>query len=195
MPSAVHAIGDQANRRVLDAFQKARAIEPPDRRMVHRIEHAQLLDPVDIPRFAQLGIVASMQPIHCTSDMHAAGRLWGARSRYAYAWRSLLDSGAALAFGSDAPVETPNPFVGIHAAVTRQDEHDQPEGGWYPEERLTVEEAVRAYTEGAALSAPYLPGVTGTLTAVRWPTCSSSTGTSSRSSQPRSRASSHLLLL
>jgi predicted amidohydrolase YtcJ len=96
--------------------------------------------------------------------MHAADRLWGRRSRYGYAWRSLLDAGALLAFGSDAPVETPNPFVGIHAAVTRQDADDLPPEGWYPEERLTVEEAVRAYTEGAARSAPYLPGVTGTLT-------------------------------
>jgi hypothetical protein len=132
--------------------------------MPHRIEHAQLVHPDDIPRFSRLGVVASMQPIHATSDMHAADRLWGARSRYGYAWKSLLDAGAHIAFGSDAPVETPNPFAGIHAAVTRQDEQDQPEGGWYPQERLTVEEAVRAYTEWAALSAPYLPGVTGTLT-------------------------------
>jgi predicted amidohydrolase YtcJ len=160
---AIHAIGDKANRRVLDAFEKARRVEKPGSRLVHRIEHAQLVDPVDIPRFAQLGAVASMQPIHATSDMHAADRLWGDRCRYGYAWRSILDTGALLAFGSDAPVETPDPFAGIHAAVTRQDENDQPEGGWYPEQRLTVEEAVRAYTEWAALSAPYLPGVTGTL--------------------------------
>jgi predicted amidohydrolase YtcJ len=174
IPCAIHAIGDAANRRVLDAFEKSRAVEQgriirvqPDSvyRLVpyHRIEHAQLLHPDDIPRFAQLGVVASMQPIHATSDMHAADRLWGGRSRYSYAWRSLLDAGALLAFGSDAPVETPNPFVGIHAAVTRQDADDRPPGGWYPEERLSVEEAVRAYTEGAARSAPYLPGVTGTL--------------------------------
>jgi predicted amidohydrolase YtcJ len=104
-----------------------------------------------------------MQPIHATSDMHAADRLWGDRSRYSYAWRSVLDSGALLAFGSDAPVETPNPFAGLHAAVTRQDADDHPPEGWYPQERLTVEEAVRAYTENAARSAPYLPRVTGTL--------------------------------
>jgi predicted amidohydrolase YtcJ len=104
-----------------------------------------------------------MQPVHATSDMRAADRLWGQRSRYGYAWKSLLEAGALVAFGSDAPVETPNPFVGIHAAVTRQDADDLPEGGWYPEERLSVEQAVRAYTESAALSAPYLPGVTGTL--------------------------------
>lgn len=165
IPCAIHAIGDAANRRVLDAFEKVKPqldrLLPPD--MPYRIEHAQLVHPDDIPRFARLGVVASMQPIHATSDMHAADRLWGARSRYGYAWRSLLNAGARLAFGSDAPVETPNPFAGIHAAVTRQDADDQPDGGWYPEERLTVEEAVRAYTEWAALSAPYLPGVTGTL--------------------------------
>lgn len=160
IPSAVHAIGDAANRRVLDAFAKARG---SGFELRHRIEHAQLLHPQDIPRFAELGVVASMQPIHATSDMHAADRLWSARARYSYAWRSLLDTGALVAFGSDAPVETPNPFAGIHAAVTRQDENDMPAEGWYPQERLTVEEAARAYTESAARSAPYLPGVTGTL--------------------------------
>jgi predicted amidohydrolase YtcJ len=177
IPCAIHAIGDAANRRVLDAFSKIQSskfkVQSSNRDdglwtldfgLVNRIEHAQLLHPDDIPRFAQLGVVASMQPIHATSDMHAADRLWGARSRYGYAWRSLMDAGALVAFGSDAPVETPNPFAGIHAAVTRQDANDLPEGGWYPEERLTVEEAVRAYTESAARSAPYLPGVTGTLT-------------------------------
>jgi hypothetical protein len=166
IPSAVHAIGDAANRRVLDAFRKSRELVHTDSEsspLIHRIEHAQLLHPDDIPRFAALGVVASMQPIHATSDMHAADRLWGSRARYSYAWRSVLDAGGVLAFGSDAPVETPDPFAGIHAAVTRQDADDQPEGGWYPEERLTVEQAVRAYTEGAAQSAPYLPGVTGTL--------------------------------
>jgi len=177
IPCAIHAIGDAANRRVLDAFAKVQSskfkVQSSSRDeglwtlnfgRVNRIEHAQLLHPADILRFAQLGVVASMQPIHATSDMHAADRLWGARSRYGYAWRSLLDAGALVAFGSDAPVETPNPFAGIHAAVTRQDANDLPEGGWYPQEKLTVEEAVRAYTESAARSAPYLPGVTGTLT-------------------------------
>jgi predicted amidohydrolase YtcJ len=166
IPSAIHAIGDAANRRVLDAFQRASESlghQYDELRLRHRIEHAQLLHPNDIPRFAQLGVVASMQPIHATSDMHAADRLWGQRSRYGYAWRSVLDSGALLAFGSDAPVETPNPFAGIHAAVTRQDRDDHPPDGWYPQERLTVEEAMRAYTESAAHSAPYLPHVTGTL--------------------------------
>lgn len=178
IPAAIHAIGDAANRRVLDAFAKVQGsrlgaesnnFEPGTlnlelRELRNRIEHAQLLHPADIQRFAQLGVVASMQPLHATSDMRAADRLWGERARYGYAWRSLLNAGALLAFGSDAPVESPNPFLGIHAAVTRQDENDQPEEGWYPQERLAVEEAVRAYTQGAAYSAPYLPGVTGTLT-------------------------------
>jgi predicted amidohydrolase YtcJ len=167
IPSAIHAIGDAANRRVLDAFEKAREevmSGTEGNPIIHRIEHAQILHPDDIPRFAALGVVASMQPIHATSDMHAADRLWGKRARYGYAWRSVLDAGGVLAFGSDAPVETPNPFKGIHAAVTRQDANDLPEGGWYPEECLTVEEAVRAYTEAAVQSCPYLPDVTGTLT-------------------------------
>jgi predicted amidohydrolase YtcJ len=164
--SAVHAIGDLANRRVLDAFERVRALEQDwgTAPLVQRIEHVQHLDRADIGRFARLGVVASMQPIHCTSDMFDADRLLGARARYSYALRSLLSSGAALAFGSDAPVETPNPFHGMYAAVTRQDEDGRPAGGWYPEERLTVEEAVRAYTVGAAQASPYLPGVTGTLT-------------------------------
>ena len=159
IPSAIHAIGDAANRRVLDAFAKIENVGG----LTHRIEHVQHLHPIDIPRFGKLGVVASMQPIHATSDMQPADQLLGKRARYSYAWRSLLNTGAVLAFGSDAPVETPDPFAGIHAAVTRQDENDMPLGGWYPEERLTVEEAVRAYTEGAAYSMPYLPGVTGTL--------------------------------
>jgi predicted amidohydrolase YtcJ len=165
IPSAIHAIGDAANRRVLDAFERAREQEKPTSggALRHRIEHAQILHPDDIPRFARLGVAASMQPLHATSDMHAADRLWGSRSRYSYAWRSLLDAGALVAFGSDAPVETPNPFAGIHAAVTRQDADDQPDGGWYPQERVSVEEAVRAYTAWAVQSSPYLPGVTGTL--------------------------------
>ena len=163
IPAAIHAIVDAAKRRGLDAFEKTADPQHGSSSLPNRIEHAQLLHPDDIPRFAQLGVVASMQPVHATSDMHAADRLWGARARYSYAWRSLLDAGALVAFGSDAPVESPNPFLGIHAAVTRQDENDMPQGGWYPEERITVEQAVRAYTRSAALSAPYLPGVTGTL--------------------------------
>ncbi len=143
---AVHAIGDAANRKVLDIFARLRAREG----LRHRIEHAQLLHPDDIPRFGQLGIIASMQPIHATSDMVMADRYWGERARYSYAWRSLLHSGARLAFGSDCPVESLDPLMGIHAAVTRRRASGEPEGGWYPQERLTVAEAVHAYTLGAA---------------------------------------------
>lgn len=146
---AVHAIGDAANRKALDIFaqMRARGVRGGLR---HRIEHAQLLHPDDIPRFKQLGIIASMQPIHATSDMVMADRYWGERARYSYAWRSLLDSGARLAFGSDCPVESLEPLMGIYAAVTRQRASGEPEGGWYPQERLTVAEAVHAYTLGAA---------------------------------------------
>jgi predicted amidohydrolase YtcJ len=146
---AVHAIGDAANRKALDVFARLRA-KAVRGGLRHRIEHAQLLHPDDIPRFKRLGIIASMQPIHATSDMVMADRYWGERARYSYAWRSLLDSGAHLAFGSDCPVESLDPLMGIHAAVTRQRASGEPEGGWYPQERLTVAEAVHAYTWGAA---------------------------------------------
>lgn len=146
---SVHAIGDRANRRVLDAFEKQRqsGVGPGLR---HRIEHVQLLHIDDIPRFKELGIIASVQPIHATQDMYLADQYWGQRAALAYAWRSLLDSGARLSFGSDAPVESMDPLVGIHAAVTRQRANGEPEGGWRPEQRLTVSEAVYGYTLGAA---------------------------------------------
>jgi predicted amidohydrolase YtcJ len=145
---AIHAIGDRANRWVLDAFEAAR---PVARRfgLRQRIEHAQLLHPDDLARLAGLGVVASMQPIHCTSDRDAADRYWGRRARYAYAFRSLADSGAVLAFGSDAPVETLDVLRGLHAAVFRRDPADGRDP-WYPQEALTVEGALRAYTNGAA---------------------------------------------
>lgn len=145
----VHAIGDAANRKVLDVFAQWRA-KGVGERLRHRIEHAQLLHPDDISRFKELNIIASMQPIHAISDMMMADRYWGERARYSYAWRSLLDSGARLAFGSDCPVESLDPLMGIHAAVTRQRASGEPEGGWYHQERLTVAEAVHAYTLGAA---------------------------------------------
>ncbi|MBN1484208.1 MAG: amidohydrolase [Chloroflexia bacterium] len=146
----VHAIGDRAVRLSLDAIDRAsREVGPPP--IPHRIEHAQLLHPQDLPRFRELGVVASMQPIHCTSDMPVALRFWGEeRCRYAYAWRSLLDAGALLAFGSDSPVEPLDPWAGIYAAVTRKRADGTPEEGWYSEECLTVEEALRAYTLGPA---------------------------------------------
>ncbi len=146
----VHAIGDRANRNVLDAIESTRSAGK-GLRLRHRIEHAQLLHPDDIPRLARLGVVASMQPIHATQDMLLAERLWGERCAGAYAWRSLLDAGTVLAFGSDAPVEDPDVLKGIHAAVTRRRADGSPgPQGWHPEQRISVEEAVRAYTVGAA---------------------------------------------
>jgi predicted amidohydrolase YtcJ len=159
LSSTIHAIGDRANHDVLDVFAAVRAeeklrAEEPTRRLRHRIEHVQLLHPDDFTRLAQLNIIASMQPIHATSDMLIADKYWGQRSAGAYAWRTQLNAGAMLAFGSDAPVESFNPFRGIHAAVTRRraDGSPQPDG-WYPEQRLSVEEAVRGFTLGAAYAA------------------------------------------
>ncbi len=149
---AVHAIGDRANSRVLDVLEKHQDLWRK-RGLRPRIEHVQLLAPGDAQRLGSLGIVASMQPIHCTSDMLMADRFWGERSRNAYAWRSLKQAGAVLAFGSDAPVEVPNIIHGLHAAVTRQRADGTPTEGWYPEERLTAEEAVEAYTLGGAYAA------------------------------------------
>jgi len=146
----VHAIGDAGNRTVLDAYAKAMG-KYPDNPGRHRIEHAQVLTAADIPRFAELGIIASMQPTHATSDMYwAQDRLGPERIKYAYAWRSLLDSGARLALGSDFPVEEVNPMLGIYAAVTRQDTKGWPPGGWYPEQKLGREEALRGFTLDAA---------------------------------------------
>ena len=149
--SFVHAIGDAANRVVLDAIEVSRRAGEGTR-LRHRIEHAQIVHPADVPRFAALGVIASMQPIHATQDMLAADALWGKRSAHAYAWRSLLDAGAVVAFGSDSPVEDLNVMMGIHAAVTRRRADGSPgPDGWYAEQRLTVGEAVYAYTAGARL--------------------------------------------
>jgi predicted amidohydrolase YtcJ len=152
----VHAIGDRANHEVLNAYQQLRAYEKEKGlpHLRHRIEHVQVLHPDDAPRLAQLNVVASMQPIHAPSDMFAADRFWGDRSALAYAWRTQLNYGAPLAFGSDAPVESPNPFLGLHAAVTRRRADGSPSAeGWYPEQKLTLAEALSAYTAGAAYAA------------------------------------------
>lgn len=146
---AVHAIGDAANRMVLDALEPVADISRR-KGLRHRIEHAQLLTPDDLPRFAELGIIASVQPSHAPSDRYVADKFWGERARWAYAFRSLLKSGARLAFGSDVPVEPLDPLAGIHAAVWRK-RLDEPESeSWYPEERLSVNEALHGFTMGAA---------------------------------------------
>lgn len=150
---AVHAIGDRANTLALDILSKA-AAEAKVKDPRNRIEHAQILSREDIPRFAQLGIIASMQPTHATSDMRwAEQRVGRERIAGAYAWKSLLDAGAHLAFGSDFPVEDPNPLLGLYAARTRQDARGYPPGGWLPEQRLDGEQALVAFTVGAAYAA------------------------------------------
>ncbi|MBK7404650.1 MAG: amidohydrolase [Phycisphaerales bacterium] len=164
-----HAIGDRANREVLNAYARAindwQPVTPADatpRRYQWftsadarlRVEHAQLLSFDDVPRFAAMGVIASMQPTHCTSDMRwVDARVGEERARGAYAWASLLKSGAHLAFGSDFPVESENPFLGIYAAVTRENLDGEPAGGFHPEQRVTREEALRAYTIEAAYAA------------------------------------------
>jgi predicted amidohydrolase YtcJ len=149
---AVHAIGDRANRVVLDAFEHAGCAAHPNHRF--RLEHAQVLAENDIKRLAPLGVIASMQPKHATSDMPwAEARLGRDRLFGAYAWRRVLDTGARVAWGSDFPVEGVSPFEGIFAAVTRTDETGMPAGGWLPDQRLTLDEALRGFSEGAAYAA------------------------------------------
>jgi len=147
--TAVHAIGDQANAELLSAIEELQSTFKGDRRW--RIEHAQIIDPVDLSRIAKTGVIASMQPVHQTSDrLMVEARLGPDRLVGAYAWNSILESGGKLAFGTDVPVESANPFPGLAAAMTREDENGQPVGGWFPAERLTREQAWRAYTVGAA---------------------------------------------
>lgn len=146
---AIHAIGDEANAGVLAAIEDMSATYTGDRRW--RIEHAQIVDPADFARFGQHGIIASMQPVHQTSDrLMAEARLGPQRLAGGYAWKSLAATGAKLAFGSDAPVELPDPFAGLAAAITRQGPDGQPFGGWQAQERLTREEALAAYTMNGA---------------------------------------------
>ncbi|MFT4767451.1 MAG: putative amidohydrolase YtcJ [Glaciecola sp.] len=146
----VHAIGDLANAKVLDEFEQLNAM-PAQRALRHRVEHAQILRPRDIERFAKLDVIASVQPTHATSDKNMAGdRLGEARLEGAYAWQSLFESGAILAGGSDFPVEPPNPFFGLHAAVTRQDREGAPPGGWREGEAVSRDKALSLFTEDAA---------------------------------------------
>ena len=148
---AVHAIGDQANATLLDAIEELAATYTGDRRW--RIEHAQIVDPADLPRFARHGTIASMQPTHETSDWRMAeARMGPERLQGSYAWRSMLNNRVPLAFGSDFPVESPNPFHGLAAAISREDAEGQPPGGWMPNQRLTMEQAFAAFTTGGAFA-------------------------------------------
>ena len=158
LPTTIHAIGDRAVHDVLDVFETVRREEMEQNLLRsarrHRIEHVQLIHPDDVARLAELDIIASMQPIHATADYLMADRYWGKRSRLAYNPREQLDRGVRVAFGSDTPVEPFDPLKGIHAAVTRRRPDGSPGAeGWYPEARLTVDEAVRGYTQGPAYAA------------------------------------------
>lgn len=150
--TAVHAIGDRGNRLVMDIVERVQREVPGSRALRMRIEHAQILDAVEIPRFARLGVIASMQPAHATSDMPwAAARIGDSRiEEGAYVWRTLLDSGAVIASGSDFPVEETNPMLGLYAAITRQTPAGRPPGGWTPAQRMTREEALASFTRHAA---------------------------------------------
>lgn len=145
---AVHAIGDRANTLSLDVLSK---LNPALR---HRVEHAQVLTAADVSRFAKSGVIASFQPTHATSDMPwAEARLGPERVKFAYAWRSVIDAGGKVAFGSDFPVEDPNPMLGLYAARTRTDAKGSPPGGWMPEQKVTGDEALAGFTKGAAYAA------------------------------------------
>ncbi len=161
---SVHAIGDRAATLAIEALAGA-AAAPGDEGGRHRLEHAQVLRPEDLRRMGEFGFIASMQPTHARSDLRwAEARLGPVRVRHAYAWRSVLEAGVPLAFGSDFPVEDPEPLAGLYAARTRQDAEGFPEGGWFPQQRLSGDEALRAFTHGAAYAA-FAEGERGVLAA------------------------------
>jgi len=151
---------------VLDVFERVQRDVPGARALRMRIEHAQILDAIDIPRLARLGVIASMQPTHATSDMAwAVTRVGDARiAQGAYAWRAMLDSGVVIAAGSDFPVEEANPMLGLYAAITRQDAGGNPPAGWTPSQRMSRQEALDAFTRGAAY-ASHAEALTGSLEA------------------------------
>ena len=146
----IHAIGDEGDHWVLNAYEKAQQVNGR-RDSRHRIEHAQVIGDADLARFAALGVVASMQPTHCITDKRfAEKRIGPARCAGAYAWRRLLEAKAAVAFGTDYPVEPISPLEGLYAAVTRKDRAGEPGDGWFPDQKLNMEEAIRLYTRDAA---------------------------------------------
>lgn len=163
----IHAIGDRANDVVLNAYEEAKE-EYGDQGLRHRIEHAQIVSLEDIPRFAELDLIASMQATHATSDMNMAeDRVGPDRIEGGYAWQKFLDQGTVIANGSDFPVEHSNPFYGLYSSVTRQDHEGNPTGGWYPEEALSREETLRSFTIDAAYAA-HQEDILGTLESGKW---------------------------
>jgi len=163
----IHAIGDRANHQVLDAFQQAEK-KFGVRGLRHRVEHAQIVAPKDIPRFKSLHLIASMQPTHATSDLNMAeDRIGRERMQGAYAWQTFCRQGTVMAGGSDFPVESANPFYGLYAAVTRQDLSGYPEGGWYPDEKMTRLQAFKAFTVNAAF-AQHQEQMIGSLEPGKW---------------------------
>ena len=162
-----HAIGDKANQLVLDEFERTFKLLG-GQALRNRIEHAQIIAVEDLPRFAELKVLPSMQPTHATSDMNMAeDRLGKARMEGAYAWKTLLNSGIPMPLGSDFPVELANPFYGLHAAVTRQDRNNQPVAGWYPEQAMSIQQAFKGFTLDAAYAA-HMEDSLGTLTTGKW---------------------------
>ena len=165
---AIHAIGDAGNRESLDILEAVFRDVPAAARNRHRVEHAQIVHPDDIPRFGELGIIASMEPPHAMEDKTwAEARLGDERMQGAYAWRSLREAGAALTFNSDNPGSDHDIFYGLHSAITRQDKDRQPEGGWFAEERMSAEEAIRGYTNWSAY-ASFREDNTGIIAEGRW---------------------------
>jgi predicted amidohydrolase YtcJ len=151
-PISIHAIGDRANREVLDVFEEMAASTPAPA-VPHRIEHVQTIHPQDLPRLARLNLTASVQPVHALDDMDTADLLLGARAAHTYPFRALLDAGTRLAFGSDAPVADPSPWLGLHAAVVRQRPARAGAPPWHGAQRIGLAEALRAYTRSPAEAA------------------------------------------
>lgn len=165
---AIHAIGDRANREVLDSYTKAYQTHPEAIALRNRVEHAQVVSLQDIPRFVPLHLIASMQPTHATSDMNMAEQRMGPdRIKGAYAWQRFLKQGTVVAGGSDFPVESPNPFFGLYSAVTREDHQGLPPGGWYPQQDMSLLQALRAFTLDAAY-AEHAEKTLGTLEPGKW---------------------------
>ncbi|NGP89328.1 amidohydrolase [Fodinibius halophilus] len=163
----VHAIGDRANRVALNSFENVKD-SLGEQGLRHRVEHAQIVSPKDIPRFKELNIIASMQPTHATSDMNMAeDRVGAERIKGGYAWQTFWDQGTVVASGSDFPVENVNPFYGLYSAITRQDHQGNPEGGWYPSERLSRAQALKSFTLNAAY-AGHQEEVLGSLEPGKW---------------------------